>query len=165
MPYNSTKKDTTWETSSIRKWLNGSFFRSAFSSYEKKMILDTQILAEANPQTNTPAGRDTTDKVFLLSIEEFERYLLTRNPETNKVTNYRGSCYVTPYAKAKGLHAVEGIDIPDADCTWWLRSPGANARCASIVVPGYWEKWVNYNGCSVSDLEGVRPAIWVSLDP
>ena len=29
-PYNTKKADVTWETCSLRKWLNGSFYESAF---------------------------------------------------------------------------------------------------------------------------------------
>ena len=69
----------TWETSDIRKWLNGTentallgyegyhysdFYGKAFTEQERSMILDTQV-------TNS-LGNATTDKIFLLSVEEYD---------------------------------------------------------------------------------------------
>lgn len=84
-PYNTTKTDVTWETSTIRSWLNGykasynanginyssnNFIGKAFTSAEQKAINQVTVVNHDNPEYETEGGNDTKDKVFLLSIEE-----------------------------------------------------------------------------------------------
>ena len=47
--YNMTYTDVTWETCSLRKWLNSSFLDAAFSSEEKAMIPMVTVAAEKYP--------------------------------------------------------------------------------------------------------------------
>ena len=74
-PYNEKWEDVTWETCTLRKWLNGDFYNDAFTEEEKKRILLTKVRNEDNPRTNTLGGNDTEDKVFLLSLREAEVWL------------------------------------------------------------------------------------------
>ena len=74
-PYNKRGKAVTWETCTLRKWLNGDFYSDAFTEEEKKRILLTEVRNEDNPRWNTPGGNDTEDRVFLLSIREAEEWL------------------------------------------------------------------------------------------
>ena len=76
--------DVTWETSSMRSWLNGygasvnqpkidyrrkNFINSAFTSTQRSAIKTTSVVNNNN--TNYGAGcGNTSDKVFLLSISE-----------------------------------------------------------------------------------------------
>ena len=64
----------TWERASIRKYLNGDFLARAFSDKERFIIATTKVEAHENPMCNTDPGRDTRDKVFLLSAVEAEKY-------------------------------------------------------------------------------------------
>ena len=79
--YNETVVNTTWETSTIRSWLNGygstsngnaidyskdNFYQNAFSVSEQKAILTTAVANPKNWTFGTAAGKDTTDKIFLL---------------------------------------------------------------------------------------------------
>ncbi len=74
-PYNEERKNVTWGTCTLRKWLNGDFYSDAFTEEEKKRICLTEVRNEDNPQWNTPGGNDTEDRVFLLSIREAEKWL------------------------------------------------------------------------------------------
>lgn len=61
--YNNTPADVTWETSSIRAALNdAAYLDSHFTEAEQAMILPTQTSAS------------TTDRIFLLSQEEYLTY-------------------------------------------------------------------------------------------
>ena len=74
-PYNEQHTDVTWETCTLRKWLNGDFYSDAFTEEEKKRILLTEVRNEDNPRWNTSGGNDTEDRVFLLSLREAEEWL------------------------------------------------------------------------------------------
>ena len=47
-PYNTTYADVTWETCTLRKWLNDDFLKTAFSEDEQKAILTTEVDNSAN---------------------------------------------------------------------------------------------------------------------
>ena len=83
-PYNKEFKEITWENSSIRHWLNNEFINEAFNSQEKSRISLTLLDNCDNPEYGTNAGNDTKDKVFLLSL-----------------LNY--NCLLTLYARSPNL--------------------------------------------------------------
>ena len=68
--YNTSYTDVTWESCSLRKWMNGTFLNKAFNAEEQAQIQNTTVSADKNPEYNTNPGNATTDKVFLLSINE-----------------------------------------------------------------------------------------------
>ena len=39
MPYNENNEDVTWETCSLREWLNSSFYEKNFTEEEKASIV------------------------------------------------------------------------------------------------------------------------------
>lgn len=153
--YNTTDTSVTWETCTLRRWLNGSFINSAFSAEEQKQILHTTVTSDRNPSYSTYPGNNTKDKVFLLSIAEAQKYFSSDST---------GQCQGTAYCFAQG-----GDQDSDGRCSWWLRSPDYFSRdCVSIVN--------NYGvaGCRLyhvtrslpfSDGITVRPALWINLEP
>ena len=152
--YNTERTDITWETCSVRKWLDGTFIDSAFDGAEKSIVKKTKVLAEKNPYYSTDPGNATTDKVFLLSINEAEQYF--GSDEDRK-------CIPTEYAKANGAYTSSGYTkngVPT--CWWWVRSPGDDqGRAANVSDYGS----VNYLGMRVDYGDGcVRPALWINLD-
>lgn len=152
--YNTERTDITWETCSVRKWLDGTFMDSAFDGAEKSIVKKTKVLAEKNPYYSTDPGNATTDKVFLLSINEANKYF--GSDEDRK-------CIPTEYAKANGAYTSSGYTkngVPT--CGWWLRSPGDDqGRAANVSDYGS----VNYLGMRVDYGDGcVRPALWINLD-
>lgn len=64
----------TWETSSIRNWLNTTFLEENFSDAEIAAIPASAVPASDNPVYHTSGGKDTVDQVFLLSSEEVKKY-------------------------------------------------------------------------------------------
>ena len=150
--YNTSDTDVEWESCSLRKWLNGTFASSAFTSDEQRMIQNATVTAGENPSYSTSPGDNTTDKVFLLSIEEAEKYFAT--DESRK-------CSPTAYAEAQGADTSS-----EATCYWWLRSPGGEQYNAAYVST---DGSVNYYGNIVYSVHyyiavvAARPAMWIEL--
>ncbi len=147
-PYNEEDKDVTWETCTLRKWLNEDFYSDAFTEEEKKRICLTKVGNPDNPRYGTKGGNDTEDMVFLLSIGEAETLL----PE--EVQRRRT---LTPYARTE-------LDYSSwSDWSWWwLRSPGYDPDCAAGV---YDDGDTDVIGGSVNYSYGaVRPALWIDLE-
>ncbi len=147
-PYNKKHKPVTWETCSLRQWLNGEFINEAFSVAEKALICDTYLQNPDNPEYGTDGGNDTTDKVFLLSIDEANTYFSDDEAREAKATSH---------AKYEGAYASE-----NGNSWWWLRSPGGNIDLAANVYNG---GSVSYYGRNVGSggKDGVRPAMWANV--
>ena len=73
-PYNNDLIDVTWETCTLRKWLNEDFYNE-FTDEDKALIVDTNVINDGNEKYETEGGNDTLDKVFLLSYDEVFYYL------------------------------------------------------------------------------------------
>ena len=152
--YNDSCADVTWETCSLRKWLNSTFLNAAFSTAEQKKIVSTTVSTDKYPNCNADSGIVTTDKVLLLSYNETKQYF--DNNEARK-------CVPTAYAKANGAKTNNSYTKDGAaTCWWWLRSPGGFQIHAARVYYGGATGWlggvVNYgDGC-------VRPALWIILN-
>lgn len=145
-PYNTSFKDVTWKTCSLRKWLNRAFFNNVFSVAEQKQILSTTVTPDRNPSYSTDPGNNTTDKVFLLSTAEYHQYLALSDA---------GRCQGTAYCLAEG--AKHG------GCRWWLRSPCKKIYCAAYVGEG---GYIIEDGDHVDNgTIAVRPALWIDLEP
>ena len=141
--------------SGLRAWLNDTFLNKAFSAEERAMIAATNVSADKNPNYNTDPGNATEDKIFLLSIDEVNRYFSSDKER---------QCAPTAYAKAQG--AYTNLDYKtasgEAAFLWWLRSPGSNQFSAAAVFD---DGSVYYRGGNVnSDNYAVRPALWINLE-
>ena len=148
-PYNSSYTDTTWEKCSLRAWMNDDFLNNAFSVEEQSKIVTTNVSADKNPEYSTYPGFATTDKVFLLSITEAEKYFSSVSAR---------QCKPTKYAIANGA----SVNYNNGNCWWWLRSPGSPQDCAAYVTR---DGYVDHSGDRVNyDSDCVRPALWIDLD-
>ena len=151
--YKTEWTSVTWETCSLRTWLNGDFYNKAFSAEEKQNIITGKVTADKNPMCSTNPGSDTTDNVFLLSIPEVKKYF---KDDASRV------CAPTDYAVKNGAYTNSRYKVDGrASCWWWLRSPGYNSNYAAIVnIVGsvdYYGNYVNYGNICV------RPCVWVRL--
>ena len=144
--YNDISADVTWETCTMRSWLNGyggssnvcgtdytndNFIDRAFTDSEQSAIRDTTVENKDNPEYGTDGGMDTIDKVFLLSYDE------VTNPdygfsgdysEWDEARNSKNTAYVAAGGTIGSLMPSEG----HTSC-WWLRSPGDSSYCAMGV--------------------------------
>ena len=72
--YNEEWEDITWEECTLRQWLNGEYFEKTFSDKEKEAIIECKIKTPKNAKYKTKGGADTKDKIWLLSIDELNKY-------------------------------------------------------------------------------------------
>lgn len=146
--YNSVEASVNWDTCSLRSWLNTSFLNNAFTYSEQSSIADSYVSAQANPEyADRDPGKDTTDKIFILSTSEADYYL--NNADLRK-------CTATAYAEAQG---VTNYHEENGNCWWWMRNPGYHHnRAVHTYIDGSW----NYDGAAVHrDDLAVRPVMWV----
>ena len=153
-------RDTTWGECSLRQWLNNEFINQAFSKEEQNKIILTNISNPKNPAFGTRGGNNTQDKIFLLSIDEAEKYFKYEDRV----------CKVTSYAKQQGAWIYEMKNDEEeyagekdyvGNCYWWLRSPG-NCQISAAYVGD--DGGVLDDGDSVKNhLNAVRPAFFINL--
>ena len=169
MPYNKTFADVTWETCTLRNWLNNDFL-STFSPQEQSRICLSTIANENNPWYGTSGGLNTKDRIFLLSISEVVKYFGDSGDLANKrrkdefgILKSEGS-----FLKDNNCYArkVDYIGKPAwyvKSAWWWLRSPGCySSRAASVDADGA----IGVGGDAVNIAGypgGVRPALWLNL--
>lgn len=149
-PYNYLDDEyVTWETCTLRSWLNGKFLRQAFNAEEQCGILTTTTTAAKNStyKRNNPEN-DTQDKVFLLNSDEVEKFYTS---EAVRI------CRSTAYAEKQGLDTNN-----NGVCWWWMRSPTSGHYPFCIDNDGDIHWLGHYLGNDFS--RGVRPALWVDLD-
>ncbi|MBR2524182.1 MAG: hypothetical protein IKE53_07085 [Clostridiales bacterium] len=135
-PYNEEFADVTWETCTLRAWLNNDFLNAAFDASEQEQII---TVTNSNPDNESPfgvaeGGNDTEDKVFLLSSDEADALF--------------------PNDDARAVDRCEW---------WWLRSPGyISLRAAVVLTIG--EIYTHGHTVSFNYFDhGVRPALWADL--
>ncbi len=90
-PYHTEDAEVTWETCSLRQWLNGDFLNAAFTREEQARL------------RTGPTG----DPVFLLDMREKQKYLSSLS---------ESACLPTAYAVARNAWVTD-MDC----CCWWLR--------------------------------------------
>lgn len=132
----------TWETSDLRRFLNGAFLNAFFSPAERAKIVPATLNTPDNHENYnmidhpTPSfcqgrgGADTKDMIFVLSIEEYRKYC--------------------------------GHEIPIGwgDVTSWLRSPGKAPGYFAYVFAGKVYPGGSY--CDNTRL-AARPAMFVRV--
>ena len=156
--YNETAEPVTWETCTLRKWMNENFYQTVFTAEEQGKIASVTNVNPDNPEYGTAGGNDTVDKVFALNVEEAKKYFLS--DEDRKA-------YTTEYAHVNGYDASyyvdedgNALDIGQVG-TWQLRTPGESDEL-NTGVSWYGEIW--YLGDAVDYLNmPVRPAVWIVL--
>ena len=131
--------NVTWETSSIRQWLNNEFFNT-FTTTERSIIKKSHIINDTYI-LNSDSGNDTDDYIFLLSVDEAQTYF-----ESDEAR----------YASFS-KHASVNKD----DSYWWLRTKGEGYLSATFVMMSgkISTHGVNYWGHEY----GIRPAMWIDI--
>lgn len=148
--YHDVNEEVTWESCTLRQWLNGYFMDSAFTAAERENILPSHVEDAPNPSFGTPAGNAAEDYVYLLSIGEAERYL----PEADDRFCVPTVCTMDDGA----LTSTNYLSNGEMSCDWWLRSPGYSGNCAAdVYVDGY----IYAEGLPVDSLGCVRPVMRV----
>ena len=165
LPYNVNLTDVTWETCTLREYLNSAFYNS-FSAEDKERIAETKINNPDNLWYGTSGGNDTTDKVFLLSLEEIDKYFgdsgdyLNKRRKTPVQDGDRFIFRDDENGIAFSNNSNRIAQFNNQASFWLLRSPGgASSRNALVTPIGS----VGVNGYDVVYVGGVRPALWLKL--
>ena len=163
----SGKKDVSWETCTLRTWMNNDFFITAFNNEEQKSIVETEIesISYFKPHNDNISRRivqKIQDKLFLLSLDEAKKYFHATDWHYSQLrvspTDYAISCGA---AKAVFKRTKEGR----ASMHWWTRvcAYEEGRYCPSATT-------INKIGVGstlpVYDHSGacVRPALWVDMN-
>ena len=135
-----------YEYSTIRKWLNDTFYDTAFNELQSLFICVTNVdnsAASTGKEPNEFACSNTDDKVFLISVLEsnLETVILKKAD-----TAYAGKI------KGSGISSVN----------WWTRSPStSNSNYGGRVTTRNESSYPNPE--PVSAVRGVAPALWLEL--
>ena len=144
-PYHSENEEIDWEKSSIRAWLNNEFINKAFSNEENKAINTVELINKDNSKYGTQGGKNTSDKLFLLSLSEVD--------ETEESKEYG--------FWDKKTRKCKNDNFSEETYFWWLRSPGNSSHDAAGV---YYYGWVFGYGYDVQEpAGGIRPALYLNL--
>ena len=138
--------DLSWEKSDIRKYLNFDFINAAFNSFERTLIVETEIGASENLQYHTTFNDRCLDKVFLLSAEEWLHYF------PNALDRI---CYPTRKLQ-------QTMQISSNLNRYWVRTPGAEWSTVAFVDN---KGNINYEGDSSNiRVNTIRPAMYIDMD-
>lgn len=155
-PYAERIASYTWETCSLREWLNSSFVHSAFNADEKAMIPTVTISSNFSPKYSASRTVETQDQVFVLSKREARNYFITASERQCKATDYAAMIIDDHY-------------MENGNCHWWLRDSSStlNVDYTSYnSASGVWKDGAITDGIIIDhDAVAVRPALWIDLNP
>ena len=169
-PYNDVAGPVTWETCSLRKYLNGTFYNT-FTPSEQKRISLSYIKNDNNQWYKSDGGEDTEDYIFLLSVEELT--CLYFGDSSYNLTNPSAKQRYWFQRKDKN-NTKRQVLYEGSSWWWWTRSPGRDNKRA-VYVHGDGNIGIQGNGTyryssktihplTKDNAGGVRPALWLSID-
>ena len=185
-PYNDEYTDVTWETCTLRKWLNDEFKNDAFTSVEQEKIPTITVVNENNPCYGTSGGNNTQDQIFCLSIEEIKNLIgynwynnqymygfsqkMIVEPTQYAINNgaYVYTITMDDYYNDFGLkkHGYTSSVIGSRGALWWLRSPGIekNNACYVDYLGGAGAYYVSdFVDLFSHDSFAIRPALYIKI--
>ena len=160
--------NTTWETSTLRRYLNDRFLQK-FTVEEQSRISETRIQNPNNIWYGSNGGNDTTDKIFLLSLEEADKYFGDSGDyQSNRRKVHEGQFPRDSWIAAgdgtvfSNIHDSRRVAIYYSSANWWLlRTPGADNRHVVTVIS---DGSVYVSGIAANfEFGGVRPALWLNM--
>jgi len=158
MNHQESYYETGWRECELRNWLNGAFAESVFTPEEFAHIppvTHSYVSVYKTLHSFFKGDEQTQDRVFLLSEEEFFRFLTDSRDRIGVPTQQlaRRWTYTGPHPELFGQRYQ-----------WWLRDSvriGYGAHCKAVgntgadAAPGK-----DYGPSVWSKDVGVRPAVW-----
>ena len=145
--YEPVTEPYTWESCSLRRWLNGTFLNAAFSADEQQRLLTTTVITSPGSLHRENGPVTTEDRVFLLSNTEVYAYFANEAATAAEYTAYALSA--NPWAGS--ATAPGAVD-------WWLRTTDGSDHPDGVHPDGGVGE-----GARAYEGEYVRPAIWVDM--
>lgn len=132
---NENVKEPYWENCTLRQWLNETVYNTVFKSEEKKVILQSVVTADINPESkDTAQGQATKDYLFCLSVQE--------------VYDYGVNATCSPVSSVAGTN-------------YWLTRSRDYWNWGSRYVGTFNGPY--YKELEAKSLIGVRPAMWIKM--
>jgi len=162
--YHPCYEGVTWEISMLRQYLNNDFYNT-FSQAEKDMIIEAKLNNTNNQWYEINGGSDTHDNIFILSLEEADKYFGDSGDYLQKRRKkYEDGKWVPDNSGwiLSNAHDKSRVAKHNGVATlWWLRTPGySDCTTSYVATPGY----IPLNGDRVCiGRGGVRPALWVKV--
>ncbi|MCL2500541.1 MAG: DUF6273 domain-containing protein [Defluviitaleaceae bacterium] len=162
--YHPCYEGVTWETSKLRAYLNGDFIER-FDEAEKGHIVETLLNNPPNLWYDINGGSETRDRIFILSLEEVDKYFGDSGDYANKRRKkYDGGKWVSDdngWILSNEFDNSRVAEHNGLASFWWLRSPGySEYTIAYVSTTGN----IPLNGDRVCiGRGGVRPAMWARL--
>lgn len=162
----------TWETSTLRPWLNNEFYNTVFTDEEQSHILLTDVKNEPNSLRGTDSGPDTKDKIYLLSEKEYVQYFGEFYTILSKENEHIWDDGVYPeqstqlgiptaYVVSLGYDPAKYVGEWKEECyTYSLRTTGGPKTCNVFVKK---HGFVYEEGADADLYGGIRPCMWIDL--
>lgn len=145
--YEPVTEHYTWESCSLRRWLNSTFLNAAFNSSERQRLLTTTVITSPGSLHRENGPVTTEDRVFLLSNTEVYAYFANEAATAAEYTAYALS--ENPWA---------GNSTAPGAAAWWLRTTDGSDHPDGVYAGGRVGE-----GTRAYEGEYVRPAIWVTM--
>lgn len=152
--FNDEYSDIDWNNSSLRNWLNKTFYDIAFNDEQKKNMLSMTTSSSRNPDYGLVSGGGVSDMVSIFSAEECSEGA-NGFAGDRKAADKDRLCKPTEFASDRGVYTDT-----NGYCKWWLRTCGVNMAL---------EMFTNTTGVFACDGYyvigtdiGVRPVITIS---
>jgi len=163
-PFHNSRKTVEWQKSAIRAWLNDAFM-SSFSAKEKKAIVQTTVNNSASESENgkVSGGKNTKDKVFLLSYAEVARFF---PKEKDRRAAYTDAAIKASLDGSVSFEERKAFlqEYTDGCYIWYLRSFKSN-----MFTNAAWPDTIDddgetsMSGCTPNLIQGIRPALRLNL--
>ena len=160
-----------YKESEIRSWLNDEFYTKAFSTLEQGLINAVTVDNSArstNPDNNATAFNNganqyacenTSDKVWLLSVQEVTRAAYGFNTSYSAYDTVRRK-QTSDYSRANCAY-IETSSNYFGNGWWWLRSPDCSDSGSARGV-SYFGDANNHRSVKFANY-GVVPALQITL--
>jgi hypothetical protein len=145
--------NATWHECSLRHFLNGEFL-DQFNSVDKEKIALSVNKNLANPWYQTNGGKDSNDKIFLLSLEDVCKYF---GDSRLKLRDKGNQDMIDDFNNVNRKAMFNNNAY-----WWWLRSVGHdNGDAARVSRSGRVDVRGDYIDDGIGG--GVRPALWLQM--
>lgn len=162
--YHDIGTAVTWKDSYLRKWLNGSFYRTAFDSSEREAIVSQEVDNAAYADSGSTDLSVTNDHLYILSLPEMSDVSYGFPSEVQNPSPCR-QIQASDYAFAMGARLGAQDGTGEQCCWWWLRSPATGEENAFryAALMNHTGAFSMY-GLVENPYRAVVPVLHISLD-